>query len=460
MHQPESQSVVNYIRKRSAKKLPTQLSLQLITEIGLGLIESSKQDSGEIVKCHNKRLSGFHSSRDIADIDIIDQLVMGYPALQAITVAARETNEPNGAEKCQQSTSEKQDVYALGRIACELLTGIRPAMDNEPLESRYDAIVIGQNRVKRWQLQALSKALASDPTQRPSIEKFLAELNTPSVIPLLQRTSVLLIVVMLGLAGMYGLSSVDSEKIQGADRYLKDSESGKEGVDFALFEVQELSDYIATNTDLHRFDKSRPVEEQWLEPLVSMDEVAAAYFKLLSVDPKNSAAQRGLQEIGDKYLQLIHKVLETGDKQFANELLERGLNSVPKHKRLLSLRNKIQNPATKKALDNSVVKAIARLVKDADEHIKASRFILPLRNNAVETYKEILRLDSHNSVAVDGLNSMATVFENAAQESLAAGNLEESLALIEQGLMIRPKHTHLLTLQTALAAELAESSMR
>ncbi len=51
---------------------------------------------------------------------------------------------------------------------------------------------------------------------------------------------------------------------------------------------------------------------------------------------------------------------------------------------------------------------------------------------------------------------MAVIFENAARENLASGNLNESAVLIEQGLMISPQQSQLLSLRKTVSTAYAK----
>ena len=481
MYHSDLQSVSQYIRKRVAKKLPTNQSLQVIDEIGRALLELRNQNTAEIVE----NCSVDRSETNFETMDIVGNLMLDYqyPALAAFDVA--QMSSPPCKNGIQRPSDAKDDVHALARVAYQLLTGVRPVMDNGALvEYQLDEKPVLQQELNWWQRKALKKALAADRSQRtPDIQSFLHELNKVSITPSLQRIGISLILALTSIGGVILWNSTATDRIQTSDRVLEISKLKNESPNFASFETNAVSNLtsggsmqatsdigikktIQFDTDPQKdavLEKS-PIsfstrKDSLLEKIAFIDEVEAAYQKILKIDPSNKAAKRGLNQIEDKYVQLILSIWETGDKPLSIELNNRRLNSAPKNRRLLTLRKELLKLTSKRKLDAPSIHTIQRLIDKAEEHIKASRFILPAEKNAVETYKQVLRLDPQNAIALKGLNAMAVIFENAARENLASGNLNESAALIEQGLMISPQRSQLLSLRKTVSAASAKRQM-
>ena len=99
---------------------------------------------------------------------------------------------------------------------------------------------------------------------------------------------------------------------------------------------------------------------------------------------------------------------------------------------------------------------IRMLLMKAHRHIEASQFTEPSGDNALETYREILRLEPDNKQALTGFRQIAEHLEQEAIAKRTQGRTEEALTLITLGLRIDPKHSGLLLLQDAFSRQLGD----
>ncbi len=401
MYHSETRSVIQYIRKRVAKKLPTNLSLQLIDEIGQTLVEIRKQEVVEIVVSR----ADDSPAKNLEPMDIVSNLAVAYPGAAFTDFAATETNSSNCKDDLKRQSDAKDDVHALAQIAYQLLTGVRPRTDNGTLvDYQLDGKSIVQQELNRWQRKALKKAFTADRSQRtPNIQSFLQELNRVSVKPSIQRIGLSLILILAGIGGVFLWKSTGMDRIQATGRVLEISKPGNQSSSFARFEtkavsifsnggstkvtgniVAEKSAHSDTNQHKDAVLEERPIKfstrkDSLLEKIAYIDEVAAAYQKILKIDPSNKTAKRGLNQIGDKYAQSILSIWETGDKALSIELNDQRLISAPENKHLLSLHKELVKLPSKRKLDAPSINTIQRLIDKAEEHFKASRFILPAK---------------------------------------------------------------------------------
>jgi serine/threonine protein kinase len=181
-----------------------------------------------------------------------------------------------------------------------------------------------------------------------------------------------------------------------------------------------------------------------------LQEVALAYRSILQIDPKNITARKESKEIAAKYEQLAQSSWAIAEKDLSLSLIDQGLSVVPQHTGLLSLKSKLEGTRSTTELSVADKKKIELWIRTAEDHIASSHFIMPVENNAVETYRKILQLDPKNETALRGLNAMASIFEQAARASLVEGNVNQAILRIEQGLMISPHHARLLALRVAI----------
>jgi serine/threonine protein kinase len=181
-----------------------------------------------------------------------------------------------------------------------------------------------------------------------------------------------------------------------------------------------------------------------------LQEVTLAYRSILQIDPKNLIARKESKEIAAKYEQLAQSSWAIADKDLSLSLIDQGLSVAPQHMGLLSLKSKLEGTRSTTELSVADKKKIELWIKTAEDQIASSHFIMPVGNNAVETYRKILQLDPKNKTTLHELNAMASIFEQAARASLIEGDVNQAILRIEQGLMISPQHARLLSLRAAI----------
>lgn len=180
-----------------------------------------------------------------------------------------------------------------------------------------------------------------------------------------------------------------------------------------------------------------------------LEEAATANQRVLQLDPNNPLATENLQDLGDKYYELAEEAWSKAGKGLGLEVVEQGLRFVPEHDRLSALNTEI---ASQTGTDADKA-AIQRWLAEAEDYLGASQFFFPVGENAVESYRQVLRVDPTNEQALRGLNEMAGLFEQAARDDLINGRIQQGIDSLEQGLMINPNHPGLLELQKAIKVQ-------
>jgi len=102
---------------------------------------------------------------------------------------------------------------------------------------------------------------------------------------------------------------------------------------------------------------------------------------------------------------------------------------------------------TKSNSSNLTPANVNQLLQEAQEHIDAARYILPAGNNAADLYRLILDNDPDNKEARAGLRLISDFFLQAAETTLAAGAVDQSIKMIKNGLTLTPGHSGLLELE-------------
>jgi tetratricopeptide (TPR) repeat protein len=90
---------------------------------------------------------------------------------------------------------------------------------------------------------------------------------------------------------------------------------------------------------------------------------------------------------------------------------------------------------------------IEQLLAEAQQQIDNRRLTAPASGNALRTYQRVLELQPNHPAALEGVQRIAIYYQDAAQQSLQQGRIDESLAYINRGLRAAPKDQVLLGLR-------------
>ncbi len=191
----------------------------------------------------------------------------------------------------------------------------------------------------------------------------------------------------------------------------------------------------------------RPTQEFVALRLERLQDVLTAYQRVLRLTPDNPEARQGLAELVRQYHDLARWAWANGDQASALKVLEQGLAAAPDDSALTTLRQRILQDRTDTTLNLAQRRQVERWLIEAEGQLAADKFVLPVDDNAVATYRQVLELDPTNEIAQRRLNDMAAFFETQARADLADGQPQRALVKVRQGLLIAPGHPGLLRLQ-------------
>ncbi|MEH6579119.1 MAG: SUMF1/EgtB/PvdO family nonheme iron enzyme [Amphritea sp.] len=166
--------------------------------------------------------------------------------------------------------------------------------------------------------------------------------------------------------------------------------------------------------------------------------------EVLALHPEHPEAQKSLEQVADAYVRLASNRLETGKENQALLLIERGLGVVPEHPPLLAM---LEEHKALTAARADKQRQIDDLITRAQQQQRGGRYTRPRGNNAYESYRAILDIDSNNRAALNALNALADSIHKQASQAYKQDDVKKSLDLIAEGLVIRPGHKALLQLQ-------------
>ncbi|EDN69507.1 conserved hypothetical protein [Beggiatoa sp. PS] len=189
---------------------------------------------------------------------------------------------------------------------------------------------------------------------------------------------------------------------------------------------------------------------------LSMSQLQAAYAiyqEVLTIQPNNSLADTGLQQVAEKYRQLA----QISDDAISTRLsfINKGVSLFPHHQGLLTLKKALLEKkfAQQRGLEKkqALKRQITEWLKKAELQLVALRLTTPKGDNAYETYQKIFALDPNHPKAQAGLIKIADQYEQLAR--IKRNNWQKNLALIEKGLTVLPTHIGLRTLHQKIIGQ-------
>lgn len=186
----------------------------------------------------------------------------------------------------------------------------------------------------------------------------------------------------------------------------------------------------------------------------------AIYRQMLDIDSNNKTAQQGLERIVSHYRGLSRQSLERGELAKSLDYATVGLQVLPGDSQLLMLtqkvHEKIKEQKRQAAAKEERRREIQRLLSEADVLIDEGKLTRPEGQNAWILLQKVLHLAPANQTAQSGLERIAVEYQQRGRQSLESGDLERSLAHIDEGLKVLPDDRQLLDLQKEAQTKLEE----
>jgi len=169
----------------------------------------------------------------------------------------------------------------------------------------------------------------------------------------------------------------------------------------------------------------------------------STFREILSIDPKNGAAKRGINNnISGRFLAAGYAALERDKENSAKNALNRlaSINKDSEEFQELSLA--IEKWEADQQVDDLIAKAKAAFSQDA--------LILPARKNALYYYRQALSLDESNSEATAGLQEVADTYIQRANDAVLDGQYQTAAAHLATVSVIDPEHSSIALIEAMM----------
>lgn len=170
------------------------------------------------------------------------------------------------------------------------------------------------------------------------------------------------------------------------------------------------------------------------------------YQAALKLLPNHAGASEGLRRLAQIYANIADKHLASGRLKSAQIAVQRGAKVLPNYSAWQPLRTRIQQAQAAKNPQN-------RLVSRLKAQIEAGKLTRPSGDNAYETLQQLKAQHPDEPYTQSALNQIATRYVELAAAKRQAGELRNSMALINEGLALAPTHAALQKLKQQVLAE-------
>ena len=394
----------------------------------------------------------------LSDIDAADPtLEMESPLVETRIYASPEVLE-------YRAPDPRDDVYALACTTYELLTGLHPFNREISTVARNAGMKPKlHNGMERKQWKALRHALAFDRDKRTAnVTQFLAEFSGSHAARatswLQYAAGIAAITATAGIALNYHFS-----KLEQAEVAKLESESSNTIIRLPLPNPDSTTTSVARSENLEVGNHQAPEEvveiNAVMEPTAT-DEILAANdtdeaslpnmqppldSKPLPHDQNPQTNSSSVQPLDTTVA--TAKSMNTADTAASESLQTNEIDS--SNSQVASLTAEEETSETSQALmaivhdanslETTQQEQIAELMTQAEQQLAQRQLTIPAGTNALETYREVLALNSGYGPALKGIEDIKVSLKNLSQQAYDQGNLPRAETQLQKAIAIDPK---------------------
>lgn len=193
--------------------------------------------------------------------------------------------------------------------------------------------------------------------------------------------------------------------------------------------IQQANTTLGTITQL--LEQARLFRESGELVTPPGDNAAALYHQVLSIEPGNTIARQGLDEVVARLRETVARRLKSGDFAAVADIITQAsavnLNAVA-----------VEEFRGQLVAEQTRVANLNRLLADARKYLADGYLTAPEQGNATQSLREVQRLDPGNVDAVRMLRAVAQRLAEVAVEARAAGLNREAQEYLDLALAIVP----------------------
>jgi len=175
------------------------------------------------------------------------------------------------------------------------------------------------------------------------------------------------------------------------------------------------------------------------------DGAGALYRRVLDADKTNAVAARGLDKVGDALAVQARQAIAANDKEKANAIVDRIAILVPRYGDLPSLR------ATLAETKKEDGQAVATLIQQGNEALRAGRFVGDGDDNALARFQAALAADPDNAEAKAGVGRVAQALIVQANAAIDSEDDDQATRLLDRAAKLAPKSAELAAARARIA---------
>lgn len=311
----------------------------------------------------------------------------------------------------------KDDIYALGCIAHELLTGKHPYHRVSADKAKAEKLTVKRTKyLTSNEYRAIKHAVDLDKDNRvDTVNVFLREFSGPKT-PLSSLSNhpakalgMAFIIVVAVSIGIYTANKIKTYE----------AITAKQAIIVNKFEIE--------NT-LKQADKHLKNSETVLQS--KKNDALTLYQHVLKLDPDNLKAKSGIKKLKDIYIQHIDNAIKANDLTQAGALL----NTLE-----TTFSEEIESQYLKDSLRPQLIaKQIELLFKKANREEADSFYVKPENENAFDTYLEILELAPGEPRAIQGIERIRKSLITETEIKIRNLEWKKAETLIKDALLISP----------------------
>ncbi len=170
----------------------------------------------------------------------------------------------------------------------------------------------------------------------------------------------------------------------------------------------------------------------------------------LRTDPENAATIAGVHFIEKRFINAANRHIDSKEYKEAATVLTEGVSHLPESKKLEALLHDTQVKLNSLSQNEKEIKQ--RLILAVD-YIDRNQLSVPKGKNALELYREILRIDPGNQAAADGINLIGQKYVGLIKDEIQNDRYDRALGYLETAKELTPNLPGLTTLGQELEAE-------